>query len=38
MIFMMVALNIYNATIIQYNSYQEFKFRLHYINGTFESI
>jgi hypothetical protein len=34
----MVPLNIYNITIIQYNPYQEFKFKLHYINGTSEPI
>jgi len=34
----MVPSNVYSATIIQYNSYQEFKFKLHYINGTSKSI
>jgi hypothetical protein len=33
-IFMTVPSNVYNATVIQYNSYQEFRFKLHYINGT----
>jgi hypothetical protein len=35
---MMVPLNVYSTTVIQYNSYQEFRFMLHYINGTSESI
>jgi hypothetical protein len=34
----MVPLSIYNAIIIQYNSYQEFKFKLHYINDASKSI
>ncbi len=38
MIFTMVPSNIYSTIVIQYNSYQEFKSRLHYINGTSESI
>jgi hypothetical protein len=38
MIFTMVPSSVYNATIIHYNSYQEFRFKLHYINGTLESI
>jgi hypothetical protein len=29
MIFTMVPLNVYSANVIQYNSYQEFKFKLH---------
>jgi hypothetical protein len=37
-IFMTIQSNIYNTTVIYYNSYQEFKFRLHYINNTLESI
>jgi len=34
----MVPLSVYNTTVIQYNSYQEFRFRLHYISDTSESI
>jgi hypothetical protein len=30
--------SVYNATIIEYNSYQEFRFKLHYMNNTLESI
>jgi hypothetical protein len=37
-IFTRVPSNVYNTTVIQYNSYQEFRFKLHYINGTSESI
>jgi hypothetical protein len=37
-IFTTVPLSIYNAIIMQYNSYQEFGFKLHYINSTWESI
>jgi len=38
MIFITIPSSIYNTTIIQYNSYHEFRFRLHYMNGTLESI
>jgi len=38
MIFTTIVSSVYNATIIQYNSYQEFRFRLHYINDTSKSI
>jgi hypothetical protein len=38
MIFTTVSSNIYSAIVIQYNSYQEFRFKLHYINGTSKSI
>jgi hypothetical protein len=38
MIFTTIPSNVYIAIVIQYNLYQEFKFRLHYINGTSESI
>ncbi len=38
MIFTTVPSSVYNTTVIQYNSYQEFRFRLHYIIGTLESI
>jgi len=37
-VFTMVPSSVYSTTVIQYNSYQEFKFRLHYINSTSESI
>jgi hypothetical protein len=34
----MVPLRVYSAIIIQYNSYCEYMFMLHYINNTLESI
>jgi hypothetical protein len=34
----MVPSSVYNAIVIQYNSYQEFKFWLNYMNNTSESI
>jgi hypothetical protein len=37
-IFTMVPSSVYSATIIQYNSYQEFMFQLQYINSTSKSI
>jgi hypothetical protein len=37
-IFTTVPSSIYNAIIIHYSSYQEFNFKLHYINGTLEFI
>jgi hypothetical protein len=38
MIFMMIPSSDYSAIVIEYNSYQEFKFRLHYIKDTSKSI
>jgi hypothetical protein len=38
MIFTTVPSSIYNTTIIQYNSNQEFMFKLQYINDISESI
>jgi hypothetical protein len=34
----MIPSSVYSTIVIQYNSYQEFRLRLHYINGTPESI
>jgi len=38
MIFTTIPSSVYSTTVIQYNSYQEFRFRLYYMNDTSKSI
>jgi hypothetical protein len=36
MIFTAIASNVYNAIIIEYNSYKDYRFKFQYMNGTSE--